>query len=121
VNEKTMKSASQVDLDTAKAGVKPAAKADASTPTIEPSAPLLVSLNDAVFQNVRVELLASLGRVELSVEDLLALRSGSILKLDLKMNDLIELRLNQSLVARGEIVAVDENFGVRIVEIARSS
>ncbi len=53
------------------------------------------------------------------IEDLLDLKSGSIVKLDLKVNDLIELRLNNALVARGEIVAVDDHFGVRIVEIAQ--
>lgn len=83
----------------------------------ETTAPI-VSMDAAIFQDVNVSLLARLGQVTLSVADLLALKSGSVVKLDLKMNDLIELRLNQSLVARGEIVAVDDNFGVRIVEIA---
>jgi flagellar motor switch protein FliN/FliY len=54
------------------------------------------------------------------IETLLALRAGSIVKLDLKVNDLIDLRLNNALVARGEIVAVDDHFGVRIVEIAQT-
>ncbi len=83
-----------------------------------PNAPPLVSMDAAIFQDVAVALQARLGQTSLSVADLLALRAGSVVKLDLKMNDLIELRLNQSLVARGEIVAVDDHFGVRIVEIA---
>ena len=85
-----------------------------------PSAPL-VSIDSAIFKDVNVELQAKLGAITLSVGELLALRSGSVVKLDMQMNDLIELRLNQSLVARGEIVAVDDNFGVRIVEVAKIS
>jgi flagellar motor switch protein FliN/FliY len=81
--------------------------------------PNLVSLDAAIFKDVKVELQAKLGRVTLSVEDVLALKSGAVVKLEARMNDLIELRLNDSLVARGEIVAVDDNFGVRIVEIAQ--
>ena len=79
----------------------------------------LISLNAALFKDVKVELRARLGKTEMSVEELLALKAGSIVKLDLKMNEPIELRLNDALVARGEIVAVDDNFGVRIIEIAK--
>lgn len=81
----------------------------------------LLTLDSAVFKDVNVALQAGLGQATLSIEDLLALKAGSVLKLDLKMNGLIELRLNQTLVARGEIVTVDDNFGVRIVEIAAAS
>lgn len=83
-------------------------------------APLL-SIDSAIFNDVRVVLKARLGQVSLTMQELLALKSGSILELDLKMTDLIELRLNDALVARGEIVAVDDNFGVRIVEIAQGT
>jgi flagellar motor switch protein FliN len=103
---------------TSDAGLDEGAPKPAATQAVEPS---LVSLNDAVFKNVTVQLQAKLGRTELSVEDLLALRQGSILKLDSQLNDLVELRLNDAVVARGEIVAVDDSFGVRIVEIARTT
>jgi flagellar motor switch protein FliN/FliY len=83
-----------------------------------PASPL--TIDPAIFKDVRVSLRAKLGEAELSVEELLALKSGSTVKLDVKMNDLVELRLNDALVARGEIVAVDDNFGVRIVEIAQT-
>lgn len=77
----------------------------------------LLSLDSAIFKDVAVELSAKLGRATLSVEELLGLHAGSVVKLDVKINDLVELRLNDSLVARGEIVAVGGNFGVRITEI----
>lgn len=81
----------------------------------------LVGLDSPIFKDVSVELQAKLGSVTMSIGELLALKSGAVLKLDLKLNDTIELRLNQSLVAKGEIVAVDDNFGVRIVEVANVS
>ncbi|HZZ37019.1 MAG TPA: FliM/FliN family flagellar motor switch protein [Caulobacteraceae bacterium] len=61
---------------------------------------------------------ALLGRVSLSVSELLQLRAGSVLTLETGLQDLVELRLNDAAVARGEIVAVEDNFGVRIVEVA---
>lgn len=83
-------------------------------------APLL-SLDSAIFKNVRVALEAQLGETSLSVEELLALKAGSVVTLDLKLDALVELTLNNSVVARGEIVAVGDNFGIRIVEIAQIS
>lgn len=80
--------------------------------------PPLLSLDAAIFKNVRVSLQAKLGEVSLSVEDLLKLRNGSVVTLDRQMNDLVDLRLNDALIGRGEIVAVGDNFGLRIVEIA---
>jgi flagellar motor switch protein FliN len=81
----------------------------------------LLFIDSTIFKDVRVALQAKLGQATLTVADLLALRSGSILKLDAKISELVELRLNDSIVARGEIVAVDDNFGVRIVEVAEIS
>jgi flagellar motor switch protein FliN len=81
----------------------------------------LVSLGSGVLKEVQVELKARLGRASLSVEELLALKAGSVVKLESKLNDLVELRLNASVVAHGEIVAVGEHFGLRIVNIAKIS
>ena len=80
-------------------------------------APVL-SNESAIVKNVRVSLHARLGKVEMSLEELLALEAGSVLTLDLRMNELVELTLNDEPVARGEIVAVDDKFGLRIVESA---
>lgn len=84
-----------------------------------PSGPPLVSLDSPIFKEVSVELSAKLGQVSLPVAELLGLRSGSVVRLGAKLNDFVELRLGQSVVARGEIVAVGEHFGVRIVDVAQ--
>lgn len=82
------------------------------------SSPALSPLDASVFKDIQVELDASLGRAVLSVATLSDLAAGSVVTLDAKINDLVELRLNGAVVARGEIVAVDDHFAVRIVEIA---
>ena len=78
----------------------------------------LVSLHAAIFQDVRVAVEVRLGCASLSVAEVLDLKAGSIVPLDQKLADLVELRLNETLVARGEIVAVGDNFAVKITEIA---
>jgi flagellar motor switch protein FliN len=81
----------------------------------------VISVDSPIFKDVNVVLNAALGRADLSVQEVLALRAGSVVRLDARLNDLVELRLNDALVARGEIVAVDGSFAVRIVEIAQLS
>ncbi|HEY9218636.1 MAG TPA: flagellar motor switch protein FliN [Phenylobacterium sp.] len=78
----------------------------------------LVPLDSAIFKDVRVELKVKLGNVSLTVEELLELKSGSVVTLDRLLSEPVELYLNDALVARGEIVAVDDNFGVRLVEVS---
>lgn len=78
----------------------------------------LVALDSAIFKDVHVDLVAKLGAVSLSIEDLLAMKAGAVLKLDRQMTEPVDLYLNDALVARGEIVAVDDSFAVRIVEVA---
>ena len=79
----------------------------------------LLSIESPILKDVPVRLSARLGQAEMSLQELLALKGGSVVKLDLKMNEPVELRLNDAVVAYGEIVAVDDNFGVRILEVAK--
>lgn len=88
---------------------------------VAPSAPSSPpTVDSSILSDVQVSLQAKLGTASLSVQELLALKSGSVVKLDMKLNDLVELKLNDALVARGEIVAVGDQFGVRIVEIGKA-
>jgi len=99
-------------------------KSKSTTPaaagTSAAAGPSLLSLDSAIFQNVQVRLRASLGELEISVDELLKLKAGSVIELDQQLNDLVELRLNEAVVARGEIVAVGDRFGLRIVEISEA-
>ena len=66
-----------------------------------------------IYMNVTVEL----GRTNMKVKDILGLGEGSIIELDKPANEKVELLVNNRLVARGEVVVIDENFGVRVNEI----
>jgi flagellar motor switch protein FliN/FliY len=74
--------------------------------------------NPGLLKDVPVTLQARLGEISMSVEELLGLTAGAVLTLDLQLNEPIGLYLNQTLVARGEIVAVNDRFGIRITDVA---
>ncbi|OXI87189.1 hypothetical protein CFB40_16060 [Burkholderia sp. AU31652] len=67
--------------------------------------------------DVIVSLDVHLGSGTLAVKELLALQSGSVVMLDRLIDDCVDVRLNERTVARAEIVAVGDQFGIRIVEI----
>jgi flagellar motor switch protein FliN/FliY len=69
--------------------------------------------------DVPVSISAVLGRASLSVQQLLQLGSGSILELDRKVGEAIDIYVNNRLVARGEVVIVDERLGVTMTEIIK--
>ena len=80
----------------------------------------LIPRDSSLLKDVEVVLQARLGEVVMPIAELLELRSGSILSLAKNLGEPIELYLNNLLVARGEIVAVDDMFGVRISEVAET-
>lgn len=81
----------------------------------------LAPINSDLLRGVRVSLEARLGESSMTVEEMLALKTDSVITLETGLADHVELYLNDALVARGEIVAVGEKFGIRIVEIAPAS
>ena len=69
--------------------------------------------------DVPVNISAVLGRASMSVAQLLQLGSGSVLELDRKVGEAIDIYVNNRLVARGEVVIVDERLGVTMTEIIK--
>jgi flagellar motor switch protein FliN/FliY len=69
--------------------------------------------------DVPVSISAVLGRATMSVAQLLQLGQGSILDLDRKVGEAIDIYVNNRLVARGEVVIVDERLGVTMTEIIK--
>ena len=69
--------------------------------------------------DVPVNISAVLGRAQLSVAQLLQLAQGSVLELDRKVGEAIDIYVNNRLVARGEVVIVDERLGVTMTEIIK--
>ena len=68
---------------------------------------------------VPVSISAVLGRAHLSVAQLLQLGQGSVLELDRKVGEAIDIYVNNRLVARGEVVIVDDRLGVTMTEIIK--
>ena len=67
--------------------------------------------------DVQMQVAVELGRASMRVRDLLALGPGSVVELEKQSGEPVEVLVNNKMVARGEVVVIDENFGVRITEI----
>ena len=66
--------------------------------------------------DIKVNVAVQLGSCELPMREVLALAPGTILQLAQKANEPVSLQVNQKLVARGEVVLVGDNFGIRVTE-----
>src|SRR5689334_23171870 len=74
---------------------------------------------EAVF-DVPVQVSAVLGRARMEVGDLLKLGPGAVLELDRRVGEAIDIYVNDRLVARGEVVLVEDKLGVTMTEIIKS-
>lgn len=74
---------------------------------------------EAVF-DVPVNIAAVLGRTHMEVADLLKLDEGDVVELDRKVGEAIDIFVNNRLVARGEVVLVEDRLGVTMTEIIKT-
>ncbi len=74
---------------------------------------------EAVF-DVPVQVSAVLGRARMEVGDLLKLGPGTVLELDRKVGEAIDIYVNNRLVARGEVVLVEDKLGVTMTEVIKA-
>jgi flagellar motor switch protein FliN len=97
------------------------ARTEAAPPTApdEPGAPKTAADLEAVF-DVPVHVSAVLGRTRMDIGDLLKLGPGTVLELDRKVGESIDIFVNNRLVARGEVVLVEDRLGVTMTEIIKS-
>ncbi len=72
-----------------------------------------------IIRNVPVRVSAVLGKVRVQVRDLLKLKSGSVVELDRKVGEAIDIYVNERLVARGEVVVNENRLAISITEIIR--
>jgi flagellar motor switch protein FliN len=75
--------------------------------------------NIDLIRDVQLRVSVELGHASLSVREVLALGNGSVVELDRLAGEPVDVLVNDQLIARGEVVIVDESFGVRITEIVR--
>lgn len=74
---------------------------------------------DAVY-DIPVQVMAVLGKTSMQVNQLLKLGRGAVVELDRRVGEAIDIYVNNRLVARGEVVVVDERLGVTMTEIIKS-
>lgn len=100
-------------------GGAPAPAPKASAPAAAPSAAALdvPEGNLEVLLDVPLEVVVELGRTDLQIKEILSLAPGSVVELNRMAGEPINIMVNGKLVARGEVVVIDENFGVKITHI----
>lgn len=66
---------------------------------------------------VKVKLSVRLGSCEMPMKNVLELASGMVMQLDQRVNEPVSLFINDKLIAKGEVVVVEENFGIKITQL----
>jgi flagellar motor switch protein FliN/FliY len=111
-----------------------AAVAIALTATTVDNGPGIVAVNDTepprasgdragmdLLRAVEMDVTAELGRTRMTLDELLSLTDGAVIELDRAAGAPADILVNGRLIARGEVVVIDENFGLRITEIVNES
>ena len=86
-------------------------------PTLPPASAQAGRQSLDMLMGVNLEVTVEIGRARLPIRDVLALTPGSIVELDKLAGEKVDVLVNRYHVATGEVVVVDENFGVRITEV----
>ena len=73
--------------------------------------------NINLLMDVNMELTVELGRTKKSIKDILGMGEGTVIELDKLAGEPVDVLVNGQLIAKGEVVVIDENFGVRVTEI----
>jgi flagellar motor switch protein FliN len=79
-----------------------------------------ISMDAEAVYDIPVELSVVLGKSSMQVSQLLKLGRGAVVELDRSVGEAIDVYVNQRLVARGEVVIMDEKLGVTLTEIIKS-
>lgn len=103
----------------------PEPKHESNVKTVQ-FAPLESSINTGMVNgvdlilDVQLQVAVELGRAQMKVKDVLGLGPGSVVELDKHAGEPVEVVVNNKTIARGEVLVIDENFGIRITEIVSS-
>lgn len=88
------------------------------SPNAQPTGQAVTGKNLDLIGHLPVSLAAQVGSVSITVDRLFALRKGEVLAMNEGVDTPITLQLNGKAIARGELVAVDDHFGIRITELS---
>jgi len=86
-------------------------------PTLSPTGFQGDQGNIGLLMDVQMEVTVELGRAKRSIKDILGMGEGTIIALDKLAGEPVDILVNHKLIAKGEVVVIDENFGVRVTEI----
>jgi len=97
-------------------------EAEDDDPSLEDFKPMAPgNINPEVLQNISVTLSIEVGRAQIKIKDLMRLTQGSVVELDRIAGEPLDLLVNNSVVAQGEIVLVNDRYGVRLTRVVPSS
>lgn len=99
------------------ANIQPVAFSSFDQPALQPQE----SSNLSMLLDIPLHVTVELGRTKRSVKEILELSAGSIIELDKLAGEPVDILVNNKLIAKGEVVVIEENFGVRVTDIISQS
>lgn len=94
---------------------------DADFPQMAPTGGARASQDLSLLSDVELDITVELGRTNMRVRDLLELGTGSVVELDRSAGTPVDVLVNGTIVARGEVVVVDDELGVRVTEVIHNT
>jgi flagellar motor switch protein FliN/FliY len=86
-------------------------------PSLSPGGAPSEQGNIGLLMDVYMEMTVELGRTRRLIKEILGMGEGTIIELDKLAGEPVDILVNHKLIAKGEVVVIDENFGVRVTEI----
>lgn len=83
-----------------------------------PAGPALLAAQSGLLDGVKISLAVVVGHAHTTLGELLAMKQSTLLKIDRAVDTPIDVMVDGNVVARGQLVVVDDNFGVRITDVA---
>ena len=90
---------------------------EAKEQDLSPQDALKNKINADVLQNIPVTISVEVGRTAIKIRDLMRLTQGSVVVLDRLAGEPLDLLVNNTLVAQGEVVLINERYGVRLTSV----
>ncbi|OGC21397.1 flagellar motor switch protein FliN [candidate division WOR-1 bacterium RIFOXYC2_FULL_37_10] len=76
-----------------------------------------IRIGESTLSDIPIEVKAELGKSKLTLREILEIAEGSIIELDRLAGEPLDLKVGGSVIAQGEVVAIDDNYGIRITNV----
>jgi len=74
-------------------------------------------IGEGTLSEIPIEVTAELGKANLTLREMLEISEGSIIELGRLAGEPLDLKVGESVIAQGEVVAIDDNYGIRITNV----